>query len=52
MQDRYTTEIVISSLGGELQILGNRLHTDDDNLKKTVEPAPAPPTDFDDDIPF
>lgn len=56
-QDRYTTEIVISSLGGELQILGNRLHTtEDDNLKKTVEPAPdlppAPPTDFDDDIPF
>lgn len=55
-QERYTTEIVISSLGGELQILGNRLHTDDDNLKKTVEPAPdlapAPPTDFDDDIPF
>ena len=56
-QDRYTTEIVISSLGGELQILGNRLHTtENDNLKKTVEPAPdlppAPPTDFDDDIPF
>ena len=66
-QDHYTTEVVINSLGGTLQILGsrengadNREHSTQNNLSRqsnqntqTQQPnSPEPPMDFDDDIPF
>ena len=54
-QDHYTTEVVINSLGGTLQILGSRQH--DGEPKQTAQPAQAqaqeaPPIDFSDDVPF
>ena len=54
-QDHYTTEIVINSLGGTMQILGSRQN--DGEQKQKAQPAQAqvqeaPPTDFDDDIPW
>ena len=55
-QDHYTTEVVINSLGGTMQILGSRQH--DGEPKQTAQPATkpvsneTPPTDFDDDIPW
>ena len=57
--DRYTTEIVVNN-GGALQMLGSRENSADDHghstqntlLGKTNQNAPAPPMDFDDDIPF
>lgn len=56
-QDRHTTEVVINTIGGTLQILGPR--SDDANQQQSQQPLnrPAPkdepPTDFDDDsIPF
>ena len=54
-QDHYTTEVVINSLGGTMQILGSRQN--DGEQKQKAQPAQAqvqeaPPTDFDDDIPF
>jgi len=54
-QDHYTTEVVINSLGGTMQILGSRQH--DGEPKQTAQPAQAqaqeaPPVDFSDDVPF
>ena len=54
-QDHYTTEIVINSLGGTMQILGSRQN--DGEQKQTAQPAQAqvqeaPPMDFSDDVPF
>ena len=57
--DHYTTEIVVN-IGGALQMLGSRENSADDRghstqntlLGKTNQNAPAPPMDFDDDIPF
>ena len=57
-QDHYTTEVVINSLGGTMQILGSRQH--DGEQKQASQPATttqpinneAPPMDFDDDIPW
>ena len=53
--DRYTTEVVINAVGGTMQILGSRQN--DGEQKQKAHPAQAqvqeaPPTDFDDDIPF
>lgn len=53
--DRYTTEVVINAVGGTMQILGGRQN--DGEQKQKAQPAQAqvqeaPPTDFDDDIPF
>ena len=53
--DRYTTEVVINAVGGTMQILGSRQN--DGEQKQKAQPAQAqvqeaPPTDFDDDIPF
>ena len=54
-QDHYTTEVVINSLGGTMQILGSRQN--DGEQKQKAQPAQsqvreAPPTDFSDDVPF
>ena len=60
-QDHYTTEVVINSLGGTMQILGSRENTTDDRRPsrqsnqnaQTQQPnAYEPPMDFYDDIPF
>ena len=61
-QDRYTTEVVINPIGGTLQMLGSRENGADDSGNSTQTtssrqqnknvPAPEPPMDFDDDIPF
>ena len=61
-QDRYTTEVVINPIGGTLQILGSREngadergHSTQNNLSRQQNknaPAPQPPMDFDNDIPF
>ena len=59
-QDRYTTEVVINPIGGTLQILVSRENSADDRghstqntlSGKTNQNAPAPPMDFDDDIPW
>ena len=57
--DHYTTEIVVNT-GGTMQMLGSRENSADDRghstqntlSGKTNQNAPAPPMDFDDDIPF
>ena len=54
-QDHYTTEIVINSLGGTMQILGSRQN--DGEQKQASQPSQAkaqeaPPVDFSDDVPF
>jgi single-strand DNA-binding protein len=62
-QDRYTTEVIVNSISGTLQILGGRSGNDSgndynkgshiENLKQNQPISqPEPPMDFDDDIPF
>ena len=55
-QDHYTTEIVVNSLGGTMQILGSRQHDGEQGQASQPATKPVsnetPPTDFDDDIPW
>ena len=53
--DRYTTEVVINAVGGTMQILGSRQNDGEQKQKAQSAQAQvqeAPPTDFDDDIPW
>ena len=55
-QDHYTTEVVINSLGGTMQILGSRQHDGEQGQASQSATKPVSnetqPTDFDDDIPW
>ena len=54
-QDKYSTEVVVESYGGEMQMLDGKGEKQDKPVAKSnMQPAPAPSTDapFDDEIPF
>lgn len=54
-QDRYTTEVVIDSFNGSMQMLGGKSDSAPRQQTQTApqqQPAPAMDDDFDDDIPF
>lgn len=51
-QERYTTEIVVDSFGGQMVMLGGNAGVTQETAPETTESQVSSEPDFDDDIPF